>query len=181
MSLKRVYEYFRNYDKNTYHVVSCMGNQPSERDIKKFEDQYKIKLPADFREFTMSPLGGLFMDVREEIWPQAKAFEVGPFWSFCRGIIVYGIAKGIPDFLDIRVRTKKLHEDGFTDFIPFLSVIGNNDEIFCFFKDNGVVLLDYYTTGEAIPIEEDFSECLMQQIEELEERKDMKIQGEDKI
>lgn len=85
-----------------------MGNQPSERDIKKFEDQYKIKLPADFREFTMSPLGGLFMDVREEIWPQAKAFEVGPFWSFCRGIIVYGIAKGIPDFLDIRVRTKKL-------------------------------------------------------------------------
>ena len=36
MSLKRVYEYFRNYDKNTYHVVSCMGNQPSERDIKKF-------------------------------------------------------------------------------------------------------------------------------------------------
>ncbi len=92
MSLKRVYEYFRNYDKNNYHVVSCMGNQPSERDIKKFEDQYKIKLPADFREFTMSPLGGLFMDVREEIWPQAKAFEVGPFWSFCRGIIVYGIA-----------------------------------------------------------------------------------------
>ena len=65
--------------------------------------------------------------------------------------------------------------------IPFLSVIGNNDEIFCFDKDNGVVLLDYYTTGEAIPIEEDFSECLMQQIEELEERKDMKIQGEDKI
>ena len=111
-----------------------MGNQPSERDIKKFEDQYKIKLPADFREFTMSPLGGLFMDVREEIWPQAKAFEVGPFWSFCRGIIVYGIAKGIPDFLDIRVRTKKLHEDGFTDFIPFLSVIGNNDEIFALIK-----------------------------------------------
>ena len=94
---------------------------------------------------------------------------------------VYGIAKGIPDFLDIRVRTKKLHEDGFTDFIPFLSVIGNNDEIFCFDKDNGVVLLDYYTAGEAAPIEGTFSDCLMNQIAELEERKNKKIRGEDKI
>lgn len=181
MSLEKVYDYFHNYDKQTYQVVSCMGNEPSEEDIKSFEDQYKIKLPKDFREFTMSPLGGLYVNVWEDIWPQAKVFDVGPFWSFCRGIIVYGIANEIPDFLDIRVKTKELHEDGFTDYIPFLSIIGNGDDIYCFDKDNRIVILDYYTTGEATPIEGDFSDCLMQQIEELEERKNMKIRGEDKI
>ena len=120
------------------------------------------------------------MEVREEIWPRAKQYDIGPFWSFCRGIIVYGIANGIPDFLDIREKTKELHDEGFTGFIPFLSIIGNGDEIFCFDKDNNIVLLDCYTTGEAAPVEGAFSDCLMKQIAELEERKNKKIRGEDK-
>ena len=180
MALEKVYDYFHNYDKQTYQIVACMGNEPSEHDIKKFEHQYGINLPADFREFTMSPLGGLYMEVREEIWPRAKQYDIGPFWSFCRGIIVYGIANGIPDFLDIREKTKELHDEGFTGFIPFLSIIGNGDEIFCFDKDNNIVLLDCYTTGEAAPVEGAFSDCLMKQIAELEERKNKKIRGEDK-
>ena len=89
MALEKVYDYFHNYDKQTYQVVACMRNEPSEHDIKKFEHQYGINLPADFREFTMSPLGGLYMEVREEIWPRAKQYDIVPFWSFCRGIIVY--------------------------------------------------------------------------------------------
>ena len=55
MALEKVYDYFHNYDKQTYQIVACMGNEPSEHDIKKFEHQYGINLPADFREFTMSP------------------------------------------------------------------------------------------------------------------------------
>ena len=144
MGLQKIYDYFHNYDKQTYQVVACMGNEPSEQDIRDFEDQYNIKLPAEFREFTMSPLGGLYMEVREELWPRAKAFDVGPFWSFCRGIIVYGIADGIPEFLDIRVKTKELRQEGFEGLIPFLSVIGNGDEIFCFDKNNIFVILFYY-------------------------------------
>ena len=97
-----------------------------------------------------------------------------------RGSIVYGIANGIPDFLDIREKTKELHDEGFTGFIQFLSIIGNGDEIFCFDKDNNIVLLDCYTTGEAAPVEGAFSDCLMKQIAELEERKNKKIRGEDK-
>ena len=77
-------------------------------------------------------------------------------------------------------KTKELHDDGFTDYIPFLSIVGNGDEIFCFDKDKHIVLLDNYTTGEAVPVEGTFSHCLMKQIEELEERKNMKIRGEDK-
>lgn len=65
---------------------------------------------------------------------------MGPFWSFCHGIIVYGITKEIPKFLHIRVKMKKLHDEDFTDFVPFMSIIGNGDEIFCFDKDNKIVL-----------------------------------------
>ena len=81
MALEKVYDYFHHYDKQTYRVVASMGNEPSEQDIKKFENQYGTNLPADFREFTMSPLGGLYMEVREEIWPRAKQYDIGPFLS----------------------------------------------------------------------------------------------------
>lgn len=85
MSLEKVYDYFRNYDSETYQVFACGGEAPSEEDIKSFEKQYNINLPKDFREFTMSALGGLYMEVREEIWPAAKVYDVAPFWEFGDG------------------------------------------------------------------------------------------------
>lgn len=47
-------------------------------------------------------------------------------------------------------------------------------------KNSGIVLLDYYMTGEATPTEGSFSECLLTQIEELEDRKNRKMRGEDR-
>lgn len=120
------------------------------------------------------------MEVKENVWPQAKRYDVGPFWSFCRGIIVYGIAEDIPDFLDIRIKTKSLNELGFINYVPFLSIIGNGDEIYCFDKQGKIKLLDIYS-GEAAALEGNFSECLMKQIIELEDRKNRKLRGEDKI
>ena len=105
-------------------------------------------------------------------WPRAKAYDVAPFWTFCRGIKVLGIANGIPDFLDIRIKTKELHDLGFVDYIPFLSIIGDGDVIFCFDKDNHIVALDWFNSGETEELECDFSNLLLQQIAELEERKD---------
>lgn len=119
MAIEKVYDYFHNYDSKVYQIFACMGNETSKKDILNFEKQYDVSLPDDFREFTMSPLGGLYMEVREELWPRAKVYDVAPFWTFCRGIIVYGIAKGIPDYLDIRVKTKELHDEGLEDYIPF--------------------------------------------------------------
>ena len=108
----------------------------------------------------------------QEPRPRAKAYDVAPFWTFCRGIKVLGIANGIPDFLDIRIKTKELHDLGFVDYIPFLSIIGDGDVIFCFDKDNHIVALDCYNSGETEELNCDFSELLLQQIAELEERKD---------
>ena len=43
MSLEKVYDYFRNYDSETYQVFACGGGAPSEEDIKSFENQNNIK------------------------------------------------------------------------------------------------------------------------------------------
>lgn len=120
MSLEKIYDYFRKYDKNTYQVMACQG------------------------------------------------------------IMVYCIAKAIPDFLDIRLKTKEFHDMGYEDYVPLPAVIGNGGEAFCFDKSGNIVLLDYYATGEATPFDGTFADCLMKQIEEPEECKNMKVKEQNK-
>ena len=88
---------------------------------------------------------------------KSQGLRCSTIWTFCRGIKVLGIANGIPDFLDIRLKTKELHALGFVDYIPFLSIIGDGDVIFCFDKDNHIVALDWYNSGESEELECDFS------------------------
>ena len=88
MPLDHVFNYFRGYDKRTYQVVACLGNEPNEADVAAFEAEVGFRLPDEFREFTMSGLGGLYMEVREQFWPRPKLYDVGPFWSFLFGLKV---------------------------------------------------------------------------------------------
>jgi len=60
-------------------------NIPSEKDIKSFEKRIGYSLPNDFKDFSMTWLGGLYVAAKEEIWPRAKAYDVAPFWTFLYG------------------------------------------------------------------------------------------------
>lgn len=86
--------------------------------------------------------------------------------------MVYGISKDIPEYLDLRVKTKELHEEGYTDYLPFFSVIGDGEEIFCFDGEGRIVVFNWY---EAKPVEGDFQSFLLNKIDELEERKERKL------
>jgi hypothetical protein len=111
-TLDDVYTYFRGYDTRSFEVFSCQGQEPGEADLGAFEAEAGFRLPDDFRSFTMSALGGLYMEVREELWPRAREFDVGPFWSFLYGLKVFGISADVPEWLDLRVQYRRLHDEG---------------------------------------------------------------------
>ena len=112
MALDDIYSYFRGYDRASFAIFACQGSEPSEQDIAAFEATIGFRLPEEFRQFTMSALGGLYMEVKEELWPRPQLYEVGPFWSFLYGIKVFGIAQDIPEMLDIRVQTTEMATAG---------------------------------------------------------------------
>lgn len=138
MPLEEVYEYFRHYDHKFYQVVACQGHEPSEADVAAFEGAVGFRLPKEFREFTMSGLGGLHMEVREELWPRPKVYDVGPFWSFLYGISVFGISATIPEWLDIREQYARSVKEGATDLVPFLQLV-NDPERWYFDRDQQIV------------------------------------------
>jgi len=174
MALDDIFSYFGHYNKGSFYLVACQGNEPSEADIAAFEVDVGFRLPGEFREFTMSPLGGLYMEVRAELWPRPKLCDVGPFWSFLYGLKVFGIAAGIPAWLDIREQYQEFKADGFADLVPFLQLVADADR-YCFDSAGRIIRWSHEEpeSREQVPIP--FSELLMREIHELEERKDRKI------
>lgn len=179
MSLEAVFDYFHHYDKQAYQVVACSGNEPDDEDLAAFESTVGFRLPDEFREFTMSPLGGLYMEVREELWRRAKAYDVGPFWSFLYGLKVFGIASDIPEWLDIRVQFQEMVDAGMTGLVPFLQLEGDAD-CYCFDADRRIIQWSHDEPDARRVVETTFGKLLMQEIRELEARKERKMRGEDR-
>jgi hypothetical protein len=178
MALEDIYAYFSSYDKSSYYAVACRGHEPSEEDVAAFEASVGFRLPDEFRGITMSPLGGLYLEVREEFWRRAKEFDVGPFWSFLYGIKVFGIAEGIPDWLDIRSQYKELSERRVYGLVPFLQLVGDAD-CYCFNSNGGIVKWSHEEPEARRVVATTFSELLMQEIRELEIRRQCKVNYED--
>jgi hypothetical protein len=178
MPLEEIHAYFTSYDKSSYYAVACQGHEPGEDDVAAFETVAGFRMPDEFREFTMSSLGGLYLEVREELWRRAKEFDVGPFWSFLYGIKVFGIAEDIPDWLDIRVQYKEMNDSGVIGLVPFLQLVGDAD-CYCFDSTGTIIQLSREEPEERRPIALTFSELLMQEIRELEIRKQCKVNHED--
>ena len=179
MALDDVYRYFSGWDRRSFEVVACRGNEPTEADIAAFEAVVGFRLPDEFREFTMSPLGGLYMAVREELWPRPEPYQVGPAWSFAYGLMVFGIAANIPDWLDIREQYREFRDEGFPELVPFLQVACEADR-YCFDRAGQIILWDHEQPELREPIGASFSELLLEEIHELEDRKDRKVRGEDR-
>jgi hypothetical protein len=117
---------------------------------------------------------GLYMEVREELWPRPQAYQVGPFWSFLYAIKVLGIARDIPDWLDVRVQYRKFLGAGHLGLVPFLQRVGDPD-CYCFNASKKIILWNHEDPDHKELIHLSFSELLMKEIQELEERKNLKL------
>ena len=176
MSLKQIESYFRNYDKKSYEVFSQQGAEPSTADVAAFEKLIGFHFPAEFREFALHPLGGLYMAVKEELWPRFKAYDVGPFWSFLYGFMVFSLSAQAPDWLQMSNAWRDLSDDGYPQFVPFLKIVGDADP-YCFTRDQKIVIWRHETPSEPEGVAKSFSEVLMFEIRELEQRKERKVKN----
>jgi hypothetical protein len=177
MSLQQIERYFRNYDKKSYEVFSQRGAEPSMADVAAFEKRIGFRFPLEFREFAVHPLGGLYVAVKEELWPRTRAYDVGPFWSFLYGFTVYGVSAQAPDWLKMGNAWSRFSDGGYPQFVHFLKIVDDPDH-YCFTRDQTIVIWRHENPSEPEGVAKSFSEVLIFEIRELERRKERKVKGE---
>lgn len=179
MPLDDIYKYFKSYDKASYAVFAQQGAEPKTTDIEAFESRVEFRLPDEFQQFAIHPLGGLYMEVKAELWPRTQAYQVGPFWSFLYGLMVYSFSNKAPDWLRMENAWMRMSSDGYPKLVPFLKIMGDADP-YCFTADGRIVIWRHETPENPESVSASFSQVVMQEICALEERKARKLRGEDK-
>jgi len=172
MTLADVDAYFEDIDPNTFEYWCAQDEPPTVSKVEEFFDGIEFSVPQEFSDFTTSRLSGLHFVVREEVWPRKKG---GAHWWFLYGISVFGLGPELPEWLDLTAEYEKFRTQGLPDLLPFMRVVSDADP-YCFTRDGRIVRW-YHETNETKSIELSFSDCLLQELHALEQRKDRVVRS----
>lgn len=164
---------FDRYLDAHFYVAAAGNDAPNKAQIADAAKRLGCRFPKEFIAHSTGRLGGAYVEVKEELWPRPKEYEVGPFWSFLYGFWVYGFAPEVPDWMSIELAAKKFRQETSQPLVPCLKIAGDVD-IFAF-TPTGEIVQWHHETRESTEYHGGFFALLEQQVRELRERKDQKL------
>lgn len=163
----------RHLQPGDYLIVSSQDSAPSAAALNKAAKKLGCQFPDEFIAHATNKYGGLYVEVKEELWPRPQEFDVGPFWSFLYGMYTLNISAGIPEFLDLAKTARDFQKFSGLKAVPFLKIVGDNDA-YCFDPAGNIVRYDH-ELNELEPDSRSFFELLNDELKDLAERKERKI------
>ncbi|MGS1109904.1 SMI1/KNR4 family protein [Achromobacter anxifer] len=163
---QRMWEILDPVDTECFEVVAAPA--PDAEAIAGQEAAAGFPLPAAFAAFCQRT-NGLCVMAREEVWPHAKEFEVGPAWTFWRGLVLLGVdAPELPEWASISAQQRQLAEAGLPGILPVLKIVGDGSRIWGVNRAGTVVAIDDLTEVE--PLSGDLTDLYAEQIADLMQR-----------
>ncbi len=166
MSLEELYDWLTNCDQSVFHLYPQVGSPTLPADVDDFECFLGHKLPNEYREFAVHPLGCFYIEVDERLWPRPANVEVGPLWRYLYGLRVYGCSGHCPSWMAAYLASSEMMQNGYGQYVPFLRANYDTD-VFCFTRDEGIIL---FQPDEINPVPLTFSECVLHELQQLEQR-----------
>lgn len=163
---QRMWEILDPVNSEYFEVVAAPA--PGAQAIADLEAAVGFPLPAAFAAFCQRT-NGLCVMAREEVWPHAKEFEVGPAWTFWRGLVLLGVdAPELPEWASISAQQRQLAEAGLPGILPVLKIVGDGSRIWGVDQAGTVVAIDDLTDPE--PRSGGLTDLYAEQIAELMQR-----------
>jgi hypothetical protein len=156
------------WDRDEYAMFAAGNDAPSKKEVLNLAKQYGVTLPKDYIAHVTGPWGSPYLEVKEEIWPRHKAGDVGPFWSFLYGLLVFAFSEEAPDWMQIKVAADEFKEMGH-HVLPILKIIGDAD-VYCF-DSNGKIQRWLHEGDLFEPFDGTFFDLLEFEFKELDERR----------
>jgi len=163
---KRMWEILELVDTDYFEALSAPA--PDAEAIAGLEAAVGFPLPAAFAAFCQRS-NGLSVIAREEVWPHAQEFAVGPAWTFWRGLVLLGIdAPELPDWASISTHQRQLAEAGLPGILPVLKIVGDGSRIWGVDQEGTVIVIDDLTDPE--PLSGGLTDVYAEQIADLVQR-----------
>lgn len=169
-------EILDKYLDKDFRVFPMAPTQSTLEDIKAVEEELQVKFPEEYvahllgegAEFLKER--GLFIEIKEEVWPRPKQYDASSFGSFLYGLYTFSASKESSDWMQLRFAGKQFVEGTGIKAVPILQIIGDAN-IYCVNETGGIVR--YIHDKKAMEeIKIDFWELFEKELSELKKRKE---------
>lgn len=147
----------------------------SPEQIARIGLKYGVTYPPEFIAHVCGRFPGLYVEVKEAVWPRPKAYDVGPFWTFLYAFHTYTSAPASDDWMRLDAAAEKFQTETGLAAAPVLRVVGDAD-LYCVDPGGAIVRFDH-ESNELEPVNKNFWQVLEHETSELRARKDQKVEG----
>ena len=160
----------RQYFDSDFRAFPMADSAVNQEQFSALEEKFGVKYPPEFVAHVLGRFPGLYLEVKEAIWPRPKPLEIGPFWSFLYALHTYTSAPESESWMKLETAAQSFKElEPSLQLGPILRVVGDRD-LYCATSDGSIVQFQH-ETGELEPFNGDFWQLLETEIRALYERK----------
>jgi hypothetical protein len=172
----RTTDIFRKYLDADFRVTPLAQTPVSREQIASIGARFGVVYPPELADHVCGRFPGIYLEVRAEIWPRPKPYEVGPFWSFLYGLHTYTSAPESEPWMRLDHAAETFRAETKLHAVPVLKIEGDAD-LFCV-DAKGALCQFRHETNELEPVEGDYWALLEREVAQLRKRKDRKKAGE---
>jgi hypothetical protein len=169
----RTSEILGRYLDGDFIVFPMADGTAAPGDLKRIEEQYSVIFPPEFVGHVCGQFPGIYVEVKEPIWPRPKAFDVGPFWSFLYGLHTFTPCSASEDWMRLDFAARGFQAHTGLQYAPVIQIVGDAD-LYCVDK-SGAMARYNHETNEMSPEAGDFWTVFEREIAELKSRKLRKV------
>jgi hypothetical protein len=170
----RTVEILRKHLDEDFVVFPMSPPNAQLQDLAALGKKYSVVFPAEFVAHLHGQFAGIYVEVKESLWPRPKQFDVAPFWSFLYGLHTYSPSVASEEWMRLEHVAAKFQEETGLICAPILRIVGDAD-VYCVDKYGRIVQYDH-ETNEISRQSIDFWTLFEREIEELKKRKIKKVE-----
>jgi hypothetical protein len=157
-------------------MVFPMADTPTSlNQIEVIAKKHGVIYPSELAAHICGHFPGMYLEVKEEIWPRAKEYDVGPFWSFLYGLHSYTSAPASDPWMRLDSAAEEFQKGSGLIAAPVLKILGDAD-LYCVDSRGQLVQYDH-ELNELQQVNLNYWQLLEREIAELCERKERKKKG----
>jgi hypothetical protein len=161
----------RHLDRD-FIVFPMAESKQSMTEVEAIGGKFGITYPPEVAAHICGRFPGIYVEVKEEVWPRPKLYDVGPFWTFLYALHTFTSAPESEPWMRLDSAAESFRTQSGLLGAPVLQIVGDAD-LYCV-NAQGEIVQFRHETNELEPVHLTFWQLFEREIRELRARKDRK-------